>query len=196
MLTDSAPISLSKCCLLQSLKRSLKFPIVWLVAWFFTHPIHILNIFFPFPLKHFNCFNLLQSSFTTIFYTPVSSSLIFSAHPSISAVAENPCRCWGADPFPVVFSALWCSMGWGLMWAPLTSWQLRSGCHLTDQVVTTPLLYSILQVSQRLLLPVLISVLQAKEDVLGKIITWPIGSHVSSRWHLIQFHLSFVWYFL
>lgn len=189
MLTDSAAISLSKCCLLQSLKRSLNFPVVWLGARFFTQTKHTRfpqSCSFLFPSNP--CFCLPQSAPTTIFYTPsVSSPLVFSPHPSISAMTANPCRCWSAGPFSC--GALCSVVRYGLRVDASSIGRLTAKLWLSSD---RPGCDSILQVSQRLLLSALISVLQAKAGVLSETIRWSIGGHVSSRSHLIQVFVQLI----
>lgn len=64
--------------------------------------------------------------------------------------------------FRVVFTVSWYTMGWGFMQTPSAGWQLRSGCHLPDQVVTTLLLNSSVSV-----------------DGFSMTIRWRSGGHVS-----------------
>lgn len=146
MFTDSGPISLSKCCPLQSLKHSLKFPLVRFVAGFFTQT-------FLFPPAFF--FTSNPVFFNNHLLHPLSHSSLYHLPSSLA----NPCRCCRCPL--ALFSALWCSRGSGLTAELCLSSDRR-------QVVTTLLLFPILQVCQGLLLPGLVPVPQATEDVLGR----------------------------
>lgn len=120
--------------LLSSLLFDLQ-PNSWLKLNIFCSSSLVLSVS-PQPAGFVSCtFPQQPSSLPPVSRLPASS--FPKPHSSISAMTANPCRCWRVAPFfPVLFLTSVCSMGWGLTRALLAGWQLRSGCHLTDQVVT------------------------------------------------------------